>query len=198
MLCTGLIHLAKFRQLYNFQAFGGEIHIRRGFHIACSSFGSSWQEHVCEDLQKMFTGLLIARFTGPTWGPYGADKTPVGPMVTPWTLLSWAPYRYRWSMLSNMFIQLFTMIVVMIGQIKTAQAISFWSHPCCSKAIAGELQVFVATWYPTIDSCWNQFSIDFELWWKDLFVKWAPLPQKWLFWGVKNCLHNAQNRNMHC
>ena len=31
---------------------------------------------------------LIARFLGPTWGPSGADRTHVGPMLAPWTLLS--------------------------------------------------------------------------------------------------------------
>ena len=31
---------------------------------------------------------LIARFMGPTWGPSGADRTQVGPMLAPWTLLS--------------------------------------------------------------------------------------------------------------
>ena len=31
---------------------------------------------------------LIARFMGPTWGPSGAERTQVGPMVAPWTLLS--------------------------------------------------------------------------------------------------------------
>ena len=31
---------------------------------------------------------LIARFLGPIWGPSGADRTQVGPMLTPWTLLS--------------------------------------------------------------------------------------------------------------
>ena len=31
---------------------------------------------------------LIARFMGPTWDPSGADRTQVGPMLTPWTLLS--------------------------------------------------------------------------------------------------------------
>ena len=31
---------------------------------------------------------LIARFMGPTWGPSGADRTRVGPMLAPWTLLS--------------------------------------------------------------------------------------------------------------
>ena len=30
----------------------------------------------------------IARFTGPTWGPPGADRTKVGPMLAPWTFLS--------------------------------------------------------------------------------------------------------------
>ena len=31
---------------------------------------------------------LIASFMGPTWGPSGADRTQVGPMLAPWTLLS--------------------------------------------------------------------------------------------------------------
>ena len=30
----------------------------------------------------------IARFMGPTWGPSAADRTQVGPMLSPWTLLS--------------------------------------------------------------------------------------------------------------
>ena len=29
----------------------------------------------------------IARFMGPTWDPYGADRTQVGPILAPWTLL---------------------------------------------------------------------------------------------------------------
>ena len=31
---------------------------------------------------------LIARFMGPTWGPSWANRTQVGPMLAPWTLLS--------------------------------------------------------------------------------------------------------------
>ena len=31
--------------------------------------------------------ILIAGFMGPTWGPSGADRTQVGPMLAPWTLL---------------------------------------------------------------------------------------------------------------
>ena len=34
------------------------------------------------------TAALIARFMGPTWGTSGADRTQVGPMLAPWTLLS--------------------------------------------------------------------------------------------------------------
>ena len=35
-----------------------------------------------------FLTTLIARFMGPTWGPSGADRTQVGPMLAPWSLLS--------------------------------------------------------------------------------------------------------------
>ena len=39
---------------------------------------------------------LIAMFMGPTWSPPGADRTQVGPMLAPWTLLSgmlhWVQY----------------------------------------------------------------------------------------------------------
>ena len=31
---------------------------------------------------------LLARFMGPTWGPSGADRTQVGPMLAPWILPS--------------------------------------------------------------------------------------------------------------
>ena len=31
--------------------------------------------------------ILIARSMGPTWGPSGADRTQVGPMLAPWTLI---------------------------------------------------------------------------------------------------------------
>ena len=36
---------------------------------------------------------LIARFTRPTWGPSGAHRIQVGPMLAPWSLLSgWICY----------------------------------------------------------------------------------------------------------
>ena len=37
---------------------------------------------------KWSVWTLIARSMGPTWGPSGADRTQVDPMLAPWTLLS--------------------------------------------------------------------------------------------------------------
>ena len=42
-------------------------------------------------LQTFGVPSLITRFMGPTWGPSGADRTQVGPMLAPWTLLSGLP-----------------------------------------------------------------------------------------------------------
>ena len=44
------------------------------------------QKHVSKDREGSIP--LIARFMGPTWGPSGADRTQVDPMLAPWTLLS--------------------------------------------------------------------------------------------------------------
>ena len=38
----------------------------------------------------------IARFMGTTWGPSGADRTQVGPMLTPWTVLSGLTFQNHW------------------------------------------------------------------------------------------------------
>ena len=40
-----------------------------------------------------FITALIAGFMGPTWGPSGAYRTQVGPMLAPWTLLSGCTYK---------------------------------------------------------------------------------------------------------
>ena len=39
-------------------------------------------------LYRRISLSLISKFMGPTWGPPGADRTRVGPMLAPWTLLS--------------------------------------------------------------------------------------------------------------
>ena len=44
--------------------------------------------HLVYDDTILCGSSQIARFMGPTWGPSGADRTQVGPMLAPWTLLS--------------------------------------------------------------------------------------------------------------
>ena len=50
--------------------------------------GQPWRDkktHWCDDARET---ALTARFMGPIWGPFGADRTELGPMLAPWTLLS--------------------------------------------------------------------------------------------------------------
>ena len=42
----------------------------------------------CYRLARYHATTVIARFMGPTWGPPGTGRTQVGPMLSPWTLLS--------------------------------------------------------------------------------------------------------------
>ena len=54
---------------------------------------------------------LIARFMGPTWGPSGADRTQVGPMMAPWTLLSGMVCKFKkecFAYFSNVLIKFVT------------------------------------------------------------------------------------------
>ena len=57
------------------------------WYITCSS----WTDY-------HGTTSLIARFVGPMWGPSEADRTQVGPMLAPWTLLSGMPLGF-WNCL---------------------------------------------------------------------------------------------------
>ena len=48
----------------------------------------------CHQLQQ--ANSLIAGFMGPTWGPAGADRTQLGPMLALWTLLSGLLLLVKW------------------------------------------------------------------------------------------------------
>ena len=54
------------------------------FKLRCKM--SKYGNHKC--IQDMRRCTLIAGSMGPTWGPSGTDRTQVGPMLAPWTLLS--------------------------------------------------------------------------------------------------------------
>ena len=55
------------------------------FH-ACGRHWVEWGGNISEGFKEKIT--LIAKFMGPTWGPPGADRSQVGTMLVPWSLLS--------------------------------------------------------------------------------------------------------------
>ena len=56
-----------------------------GIHYICIKLWNVLSGHILIS-SKLYS--MIARFMGPTWGPSGANRTPVSPMSAPWTLLS--------------------------------------------------------------------------------------------------------------
>ena len=59
------------------------------YHDCCNLF-SHWLKHsVLPHREKT---NQIAKFMGPTWGPPGSYWPQMGPMLTPWTLLSGKPW----------------------------------------------------------------------------------------------------------
>ena len=67
--------------------------------VVQSSGASEWALQIRQTLLYVFPGDLIARFLGPTWGPSGADRTQVGPMLAPWTMLSGRLFQWHLSWL---------------------------------------------------------------------------------------------------
>ena len=58
------------------------------FANVCSVFSELTDTLVWPTVASRPKTALIKRFMGPTWGPSGADRTQLGPMLAPWTLLS--------------------------------------------------------------------------------------------------------------
>ena len=89
---TGHVHLT--RQLY----IPWNIHkVFRLFVVKC------WLFYIClSDISVLYRSCPffcklppIARFMGPTWSPSRAERTQVGPMLAPKTLLSETPPHYQ-------------------------------------------------------------------------------------------------------
>ena len=69
----------------------GDPHRRAPADLPMSGGWEKENRHVAIKTNFVFTkpsiATLIARFMGPIWGPPGADRTQVDPMLAPWTLL---------------------------------------------------------------------------------------------------------------
>ena len=56
-------------------------------NVTSSTFKQIYRHPWCHyEVLLVTNDTHIARFTGPTWGPSGADRTQVGPMLAPWTI----------------------------------------------------------------------------------------------------------------
>ena len=55
---------------------------------------------------------LLTRFMGPPWGPAGVDRTQVGPILAPWTLLSGT---YAYSLVVVVYISCQVMYLIWFG-----------------------------------------------------------------------------------
>ena len=74
----------------------GRHHVR----YSNETWGGSWMwllKNKTSNIGNICNHSLIARFMGPTWGPSGADRTQVGPMLDPWSLLPGLLYIYDWN-----------------------------------------------------------------------------------------------------
>ena len=66
------------------------------FEVLSNTLSLSPIRHILRNVYTVYAFSyilsLIAGFMGPAWGPSGADRTQVGPMLATWTLLSGVVY----------------------------------------------------------------------------------------------------------
>ena len=68
-----------YRRYHYFTSYTGDVTVASESHI---------RYYRCLHCGCTLVYTLIARFMGPTWDPSGADRTQMGPLLVPWTLLS--------------------------------------------------------------------------------------------------------------
>ena len=72
---------------------------------------------------------LIARFMAPTWGPSGANRAQVGPMLAPWTLLS--GFAWNWPNTMNIWLALWILMAWCFST-RASVASVLSTHSCVS------------------------------------------------------------------
>ena len=87
---------------------------------SCPLWAFRWRIEVAISLPMI---PLIARFMWPTWGPSGADRTEVGPMLAPWTLLSGTCFQ-------NKYITWLIHLWLNFCRLKMGPTIFFFLKPC--------------------------------------------------------------------
>ena len=62
---------------------------RTYLYYSVNNMGADLRRKQARHQQPWYWPALIARFMGPAWGPSGADRTQMGPMLAPWTTAIW-------------------------------------------------------------------------------------------------------------
>ena len=100
----------------------------------------------------------IARFMRPTWGPSGANRTQVGPMLAPWTLLYGNLLslchcnHFHWSLI---FVSCICLHVALINSLRPSEA---YTHQWTNQHW---FRQWLVTWFgPShyLNQCWNIVS----------------------------------------
>ena len=93
---------------------------------------------------------LIARIMGPTWGSSGADRTQVGHMLAPWTLLSgyiWSKdvlsYLYPFKVVLSTRPEIISHFIYCIAQVMLLTLVQDWCYTCCAPATVGSAQISI-------------------------------------------------------
>ena len=83
-LCLDLDQWKSHRMIFNRNLIKNQMFLFQENALQC------WCRLIQVGMSQCFLGplTLITRFMGPIWGPSGADRTQMGPMLAPWTLLS--------------------------------------------------------------------------------------------------------------
>ena len=98
---------------------------------------------------------LIARLIGPTWGPCGANRTQVGPMLAPWALLSIfafylciAAFKLRDIFRDNNFLVLWKIIILLAFKVSlfTASQSEIWLKSCFNKTVIQQMSCSLPWW----------------------------------------------------
>ena len=134
---------------------------------------TQWHHWLIFVFKQHFRLYLIARFMGPKWGPSGADKTQVGPMFTPWTLLSgimkFVYWFVGWPKESFCNLVTYCSIDAMEEMAKTEHICQhpfslIWQHGamgCYFIAFVGLLLLWsigLSPWMPILNGCGKSFS----------------------------------------
>ena len=117
---------------------------------------------------------LIARFMGPTWGPPGADRTQVGPMLAPSSSLSGILVTKSWHVVVivflfiNNFVHIFTDLI-QNGQWGFKISHSSWRHNTlpaisCWK-FSQDLNKYATHFFFSIANCEPDIQVEYDLLW---------------------------------